>query len=207
MKKLILTTLIAAGLGITAQGAFADNGIAGVALLTESDTAYENDDADGIVQIQGEVVATTCTITGSDGAGQNVNLDLVKAQTSKLKTAGSSIGEKTFTITLKNCEHHENGSTKARAYFLSNPTYVNESGRLINIYSGEETKATKVSIQLLNSDGTAINPRLEDAQASSSFVINDDIAELKYQARYYAEEANVTAGKVLAKVEYYIEYQ
>lgn len=202
MKKLILTTLIAAGLGITAQGAFAVNGVAGVANL-ESGATVTDTNADGIVQIQGLVVDTTCTITGN--AGQHVNLDLPKVQASKLAQQGAKLGENSFEIKLSDCQNLGD-ITKARAYFLDNTSYVNDNGRLINQLSGGDA-ATKVSIELLNSDDSVINPKLRESQNSNSFNIVDNAAILKYKARYYAEEANVTAGKVLAKVEYYIEYQ
>ncbi|MDA3978878.1 fimbrial protein [Gallibacterium sp. AGMB14963] len=202
MKKLILTTLIAAGLGITAQGAFAVNGVAGVANL-ESGATVTDTNADGIVQIQGLVVDTTCTITGN--AGQHVNLDLPKVQASKLAQQGAKLGEKSFEIKLSDCQNLGD-ITKARAYFLDNTSYVNDNGRLINQLSSGDA-ATKVSIELLNSDDSVINPKLRESQSSNSFNIVDNAAILKYKARYYAEAANVTAGKVLAKVEYYIEYQ
>lgn len=205
MKKLILTTLIAVGLGITAQGAFAVavNGVAGVANL-ESDATVTDTNADGIVQIQGLVVDTTCTITGN--AGQHVNLDLPKVQASKLAQQGAKLGEKSFEIKLSDCQNLGD-ITKARAYFLDNSNYVNANGRLINKILPAGGGAEKVTIQLLNSDDSVINPKLRESQSSNSFNIVENAAILKYKARYYAEEANVTAGKVLAKVEYYIEYQ
>lgn len=203
MKKLILTTLIAAGLGMTAQGAFAANGVAGVANLG-SDATVADTNADGIVQIQGLVVDTTCTIAGN--AGQHVNLDLPKVQSSKLQTKDSTIGEKSFEIKLSDCQNLGD-ITKARAYFLDNSNYVNANGRLINKILPAGGGAEKVTIQLLNSDDSVINPKLRESQSSNSFNIVDNTATLTYKARYYAEEANVTAGKVLAKVEYYIEYQ
>ncbi|OBW92818.1 hypothetical protein QV01_04095 [Gallibacterium genomosp. 3] len=202
MKKLILTTLIAAGLGMTAQGAFAANGVAGVANLESSARAIDTN-ADGIVQIQGLVVNTTCEITGN--AGKNVNLDLPKVQASKLAQQGAKLGENSFEIKLSNCQNLDE-VTKARAYFLDNTSYVNDNGRLENKHSGDDA-ATNVSIELLNSDDSVINPKLRQSQGSNSFTITSGAATLKYKARYYAEKANVTAGKVLAKVEYYIEYQ
>ncbi|MFC0323476.1 fimbrial protein [Gallibacterium melopsittaci] len=214
MKKLILTTLIAAGLGITAQGAFAaaTTGTAGVNHLADSDNPTVNG-ADGIIQIQGKVVDTTCTITGN--AGKNINVDLPVVRTEQLAESGKTAGDTPFDIKLSGCKSPKILANGARAFFdNSNETYVDRAtGRLKNIAAS--APAQNVTVELLEGDtvinvaGQANNQNTTYKSftgASATANNQNGSVTLTYKARYHAEGA-ATAGPVVARVEYQIEYQ
>lgn len=215
MKKLVLTTLIAAGLGVAAQGAFAETGNAGVDLLTQDDQVA-TEGAHGSLQVQGKVVDMTCTIEGN--AGQNINVNLPVVSTAQLSGAGKTAGDTPFDIKLTNCVSPKTLAAGARAYFLNNNTnnVDNATGRLKN----QATKgAGSVTVELLEGD-TVIEVNKQSGNQGTSyknFTVPDATRNtvggqngsvtLTYKARYHAEDGNVTAGPVLAKVEYQIEYQ
>ncbi|KGQ50838.1 hypothetical protein JL04_02875 [Gallibacterium anatis] len=191
MKKLLLTTLITVGLGLSAQGAFA-----------QDSTSV----ASGTVNFTGKVQDMTCTIEG--GADKNVVLDTV--QVANFTGQGTTAAPKPFNIVLKDCARASGGPiTSVYAYFENDPSKVNGGGLLKNTATGGD-EATGVAVQLLHSDGTAIkvtDNELTQAGTQKVTYTAGNKVTFKYIARYYATNATVTPGPVQASVKYNLAYE
>ncbi|KGQ39270.1 fimbrial protein [Gallibacterium genomosp. 1] len=190
MKKLLLTTLITVGLGLSAQGAFAQ------------DSTHV---ASGNINFTGKVQDMTCTIEG--GADKNVVLDTV--QVANFTGQGTTAAPKPFNIVLKDCIRKSGGPiTNVYAYFEDEPDKVNRDGLLIN--KASNSPAEGVAVQLLRGDGSAIkvtDDELTQAGTQKVAYTTDNSVTFKYIARYYATAASVTAGPVQASVKYNLAYE
>ncbi|MGY6771915.1 fimbrial protein [Gallibacterium sp. ZY190522] len=199
MKKLLLTTLITAGLGLSAQGAFAD-------------TPAQK----GTITINGKIVDTTCTING--GSGADITFTLATISKSALPNEGDTAMDTPFEIKLTGCTKSGGGaftsSEKIYAAFINDPQKVSTGGRLLN--KATDTPATNVTIEIANNalDNTSVIDisKSDIAQGSKTVAIEGDSpngeATLRYKARYYAEKTNgVTAGNVRGTVDYMIAYE
>ncbi|WP_410686129.1 fimbrial protein [Avibacterium paragallinarum] len=190
MKKLLLTTLITVGLGLSAQGAFA---------------ADSTGVASGTVNFTGKVQDMTCTI--EDGADKNVVLDTV--QVANFTGQGTTAAPKPFNIVLKDCTRTLGGPiTSVYAYFENEPSKVDRNGLLMN--TANSSPATGVAVQLLRGDGTAIkvtDDELTQAGNQKVAYTAGNSVTFKYIARYYATAASVTPGPVKASVKYNLAYE
>ncbi|KGQ33239.1 hypothetical protein JP34_08605 [Gallibacterium anatis] len=189
MKKLLLTTLITVGLGLSAQGAFA--------------AADTTDAAGGTINVTGKVSDMTCTIEG--GADKDVLLDTVQA--ANFTAQGTTAAPKPFNIVLKNCVRESRGAiTNVYAYFEYDQDKVNGDGLLLN--KASNSPAEGVAVQLLHGDGTAIKVTDDEATQVGTHKVaySGNSVTLKYIARYYATAANVTPGPVQASVKYNLNY-
>lgn len=190
MKKLVLTTLIAAGLGV-AQTAFADQ--------TNS----------GTITITGKVLDTTCKINGQDSGDLTVKLPPVS--TKALAHTGATTGDTAFTLELTECSSATNQlATKAAAFFLNESDKVTADGKLLNKPS-PDSAAQNVVVQLLHGDGTVIDVTkdYEGQTPDDKKALMDSgnkKATLRYKARYYATAA-AGAGAVKSTVNYTIAYE
>ena len=194
MKKLVLTTLIAAGLGVAAQGAFADAPI------------------DHEIHFTGQVVSSTCVVTEDSTNVREVAL--VTVPTTALDVAGKTAGYKSFDLEITGCELTSGtGSSKVLAHFENTNDYVDANGRLRNL---EASGAGNVVIELTDKNAQPINVITNsnnDADANYVSIESDGAtpnpkgkAKLTYGARYYATDA-ATPGKVTAKVKYTLAYK
>ncbi|WIM82129.1 fimbrial protein [Gallibacterium anatis] len=199
MKKLLLTTLIAVGLGLSAQGAFADD--SGVAING------------GVLTVNGKVVNTTCTITNAENGNLLVTLPPVPA--SELNAKGKTTGETNVIFKLSGCKTitgQGSIATKAAAFFKFDADNVDDEGRLKNKAS-VGTAAENVLIELTHKDkgktrievGSDYNAQTGQA-GKYRFDIQDNAATLHYLARYYATGV-ATAGDVHSQVNYIIAYE
>lgn len=198
MKKLLLTTLVVAGLGLSAQGAFADNPPA----------------QKGTITINGKIVDVTCTINGGT---PNIIVTLATISKSALPNAGDTAMDTPFDIKLTNCSKTGDGafssSEKIYAAFINDPQKVSTDGRLLN--KATDTPASGVTVQIANnaSDNTNVIDISKSATAQGSKTVAIDgtsptgSATLQYKARYYAETNSVTAGNVKGQVDYMIAYE
>ena len=201
MKKLLLTTLVVAGLGLSAQGAFADNPPA----------------QHGTITINGKIVDVTCTINAGT---PNISVTLPTISKTAFTGQGDTEGDTPFEIKLTGCSKTGNGAfasdEKIYAAFTNDPQKVDATGRLINKASG--TAATGVTVEIANnaSDNTNridISAAQATGQGSKAVAIDgtspNGTATLQYKARYYADKdpAQITTGDVQAKVDYLISYQ
>ncbi|KGQ31955.1 hypothetical protein P375_06585 [Gallibacterium genomosp. 2] len=190
MKKLLLTTLITVGLGLSAQGAFAQD---------------STNVASGTVNVTGKVQDMTCTI--EDGADKNVVLDTVQAAI--FTGIGTTAAPKPFNIVLKDCVRKSGDPiAKVYAYFENDPSKVNGDGLLIN--KASNSPAGGVAVQLLHGDGTAIKVTDDEATQAGNqkvaYTVGNSVT-FKYIARYYATAASVTPGPVQASVKYNLAYE
>jgi major type 1 subunit fimbrin (pilin) len=156
--------------------------------------------ADGSISFNGDISSDTCTISAANGTNDGtVALPFVSA--SSLASPGASAGATQFAITLTGCPPT---FKKAAAWFEADSNVDAASGRLINTGT-----AKNVDIALYNMDAnTPINIGQGSGFGSSgsSFDIINNKAILNYRASYYAKAA-VTAGDVIAKVNYTVQYE
>lgn len=181
MKKLVLATLIGAGLAVSQVAAAAD----------------------GTITFNGKLVDTTCTIsTGT----KNQTVTLPTLPTTSLTAGGETGGYTPFVITLENCSA---ATTKARVYFEPRGAQVNlNTGRLINKATGQSV-AQNVEIQLLdasNNDTVIDASKAISGQNTQLQTITGTTGDLRYAAQYYAT-AQTTAGDVTASVQYSVAYE
>ncbi|MFU2142332.1 fimbrial protein [Gallibacterium anatis] len=198
MKKLLLTTLVVAGLGLSAQGAFANNPPA----------------QKGTITINGKIVDTTCTINAGT---PNIIVTLATISKSALPNQGDTAMDTPFEIKLTNCTKTGGGAfatnEKIYAAFINDPQKVSAEGRLLN--KATDTPASDVTVQIANnaSDNTNVIDisKSATAQGSKTVAISGSSptgsATLQYKARYYAETNSVTAGNVKGQVDYMIAYE
>lgn len=193
MKKLLLTTLIAAGLGV-AQTAFADQ--------TNS----------GTITITGKVLDTTCKIKGINGQDSgDLTVTLPPVSTKALAHMGATTGDTAFTLELTECSSATNQlATKAAAFFVNESDKVTADGKLLNKPDSGDA-AQNVVVQLLHGDDTPIDitkPYAEQTKEAQKAGIDSSkkTATLKYKARYYATNP-AGAGEVKSTVNYTIAYE
>lgn len=156
--------------------------------------------ADGSISFNGDISSETCNISAANGTNDGtVTLPVVSA--SSLSTPGATAGATQFAITLSGCPQP---FKKAAAWFEAGSNVDAASGRLINTGS-----AKNVDIALYNMDSnTPINIGQGSGFGNSgaSFDIINNSAILNYRASYYAKGA-VTAGDVIATVNYTVQYE
>jgi len=183
MNKTLLSATLVAALGVVA---FVPAAQAATAI-------------DGTITINGQVVASTCTVAVNGGAA-NGTVTLKPAPTSALNAAAATYGDMPFTIGVTACDASLNGKTVTPYWSGTN---VNANGRLTSTGT-----ATLVNLQLLNSDDTtAINlSGAEGSQATTGATVASQAATMTYYARYYATGA-ATAGTVTSTVNYTLIYQ
>nr|APF30616.1 F17-like fimbrial subunit [Gallibacterium anatis] len=197
MKKLLLTTLITVGLGLSAQGAFAD------------DPSAANSTNGGLITITGKVTDTTCLINGKENG--DLTVELPPVSTKALAHMGATTGDTAFTLELTECSSATNQlATKAAAFFLNESDKVTADGKLLNKPS-PDSAAQNVVVQLLHGDGTVIDVTkdYEGQTPDDKKALMDSgnkKATLRYKARYYATAA-AGAGAVKSTVNYTIAYE
>lgn len=183
MNKLLLTSALVASLGA----------------LAIMPSAHAATATDGTINISGQVVATTCTVAVNGGSA-NGTVALKPAPTSALNAAAATYGDMPFTIGVTGCDSSLNGKTVTPYWSGTN---INSAGRLNNT-----GLATKVDLQLLNSDDTTaitLNGG-EGNQGTTGVAVASGAATMTYYARYYAT-GTATAGTVSSSVNYTLIYQ
>jgi major type 1 subunit fimbrin (pilin) len=154
----------------------------------------------GVLTINGELVANTCTVSGN-GQGNNFTVTLPTLSASELSAAGSYAGSTGFNIALTNCTpatgnvrtFWEYGSnTLADGNLKSNGTATNVEVQLVDYNNGQKT------IDVSKADG---------AQNSQTVAISGGNASLQYAAQYYSPAGSATAGNVTTNVTYSMSYQ
>lgn len=186
MKKLVLTTLIAAGLGMSQ--------------FTMAATVTETDQS-GTITVNGSIYTSTCTINNGT---KNIIVQLVPVQAKQFKNLGDTTGEQTFDIALTGCSGTP--LNKANTRFVATSSSVDANGKLINQIT-DNSGAKNVAIELLD-NGTPIDPNKPyGSQGTTAKTISDNAVTLTYTARYYALGSSVLPGKVQGQVTYQIAYE
>ncbi len=177
---------------------------------------------DGTITIDGEITEQTCKINNvTPPADMLVNLP--KISTTALKNKGDVAGATLFEIKLTDCPEALSGNVKA--YFEPSATVDLTTGNLHAYTNGDsaatiqtklpdvssKSKASNVQIQLANADGSTISIGNTDSGAQgvplTAGTDSKKTATLRYLARYIkTESAAVSAGRIVAYVQYSIQY-
>jgi major type 1 subunit fimbrin (pilin) len=182
MKLSVISTLVAAVLGLAAAGAHA---------------------SDGTITFNGALTATTCTINGNGTNAKDFTVTLPTVSTSNLTAAGQTAGSTGFNIALTACSPVTATSKAAVFYEAGATTDLSDNG-LLRVDTGG---AQNVKLQLLNADGSAIKAGFSrDLQNSKPADLSSGAATLYYMVQYYAKGAT-TAGAANSSVVYSIDYQ
>jgi major type 1 subunit fimbrin (pilin) len=160
--------------------------------------------ADGIITIDGEITANTCTINGGH---PDIPVTLPTVSVNSFGSKGATAGETPFTIALTGCTQAGNVHTFFEASPMTNP----DTGFLKLEGAGNQGVATGVEIALLNKDFSDIKLGVADAaQNSNAEALTAGAATLTYYARYVAivdpTATAVTAGEANSRVIYTIAY-
>jgi major type 1 subunit fimbrin (pilin) len=158
---------------------------------------------DGVIEISGRIVATTCTVEGKPpGGGAAMKaVDLGDISEGVLSTAGATAGDRGFVIRIGGNAECSDGTTAKVRFDPASPSLDRGTGRL-NIDAGSGA-ASNVQIQMTNSDGTPINMYTEDSQGVT---IAGHVAEIGLIARYYSL-GGVTQGLAASRVGFQVVYE
>lgn len=149
---------------------------------------------DVLVDIQGEIVGNTCTVS-SDST--NINVDLGAISTRQFSGVGSvSNIRRPFTLNLENC-----GPTFSGAKVRFTGTSDSDNSQLLQLDAGG---ASGAGVQILDAKGTVVPLNTW----SEIWTGNDNgTATLQFSARLQATKARVEAGDVSAVATWELEYQ
>ncbi|WP_392566612.1 fimbrial protein [Utexia brackfieldae] len=149
------------------------------------------------VTFKGEVSSQTCDVS-INGVKETPVILLPTVAATQLATKGSTAAETNFTIDISGCNQT---LTKAKAIFAGNN--VTTTGNL-----GNTGTATKVSIQVKDGVGNSVlNFNGTDTVSGITAISTSGTASLPFSASYFAEDAGVTAGTVVASAQYAISYE
>lgn len=157
--------------------------------------------ADGTINFQGQLTATTCTVVVNDQASP-VTVTLPTVSTSQLTTAGQTTGQTGFNIQLTACS---GTSTTASAFFNNDSNVDPTTFNLKNTATGG---AQQVQLQLYDAqNGNAIKVGdTSQLTATSQIALNaTGTTTLPYGVQYYATGAT-TPGIVTGQTTFNINY-
>ena len=215
MKKLVLATALVAAFSSQVMAVSTSTvGGTDAGKATDGSTPGANN---GIVRFQGKVVDQTCTIDGNS-QDQIVVLDTVSKN--RFTAANQTAMPTPFEIKLNGCTLPTTANGKAAKVKARFASVANVD--TANNYTLKNTKttnnATHVNIQLFNADGvTAIAPMQRTTTGTPPTHKSNDLAEfvniteqnqtLKYIAKYYSTDANVSVGEVESAVDFELTYE
>ncbi|EMI5490443.1 type 1 fimbrial protein [Providencia stuartii] len=162
-------------------------------LLVASSVSASVMAADGTITFNGEITATTCDITSSNG-GKDFTVTLPKVSTTALANAGDIAGVTQFDLILENCT-----SNVAVAASFENTTNTDASNGNLNPTTGP------ANVQIRLADSTGTQAKVNGGAAGQTNIVNGS-ATLPFQAFYFAKAPVVDAGIVTAQVNYTIVY-
>jgi len=148
--------------------------------------------------VEGRVTAATCSVVSKD---QRVNLPI--APKTSLANPGDTFGQTPFSIEISGCP------ADSLIYFEAHPLasiIVGTKGRLPNT---AVNGAQHVQLQILNSDGNAVNINAVKGQQVSSAgapvgAVGENKMKFDFFVQYYAT-GSATAGKVTSTVTFLVE--
>ena len=150
--------------------------------------------ADGTVNFEGEIVASTCSVSPKS---QNMTVPLGKIKASVLSAAGSTSTPSNFTIDLLDCD-----PAKAKVTFSGPPDADDAS--LLRLAGGlvGSTQATNVAVQISDSSGKQIPL----GAASDEYAILAGSNSLQFKANYKSAKGGATVGIANATAQFTIAY-
>lgn len=156
----------------------------------------------GTVTFGGELTANTCNVS-VDGGNSSNTVTLPKISQSVLDSAGKTAGRTPFTMELSGCS----GALKTAAAFFEQGPGVTNTGFLINTGG---TAGNSVYLQLRDGSNSDAIIKVGDRSqlTNTKFLdISSGGATLLYSAEYRAASNTVSAGTVVAAVNYNIQYK
>lgn len=158
---------------------------------------------DGVIDISGRIVATTCQVEGKPpgGGAATKAVALGSISAGVLASPGKTAGDRGFVIRIGGNDECTDGTTAKVRFDPASPLLDRGSGRL-NIDGGMGA-ATNVQIEMANQDGTPINMYTEDSQG---VIIAGHAAEIGLIARYYSLGA-ATEGSAASRVGFQVVYE
>jgi|GEM_PF-156572 len=196
MKKIILSTALAAVLGMSA-------------LAPQAASA-----SDGNLFFNGKITDTTCQVTGgtgTDGATKDITVTLDTVSTSALP-AGAHAGDKPFDLLIGGGSSVNCGNgTKVSLHFDGASTPTGFASSMVDQTTGNLKNstgtgfATNVEIGLLDVNSNPINLWTSTGSPQAT-VDSTGSATLHYVARYVATGGASTAGNVKTAVMYSVVY-
>ncbi|EIF30040.1 P pilus assembly protein, pilin FimA [Burkholderia sp. Ch1-1] len=176
------------------------------AVLSIAAAAHTAMAADGQITFNGQVLATTCTISAGGGATgtNNMTVTLPSVSVAALSSSGNAAGRTPFSINLSGCT---GDSTKVAAFFEAGDTVDQSTGQINLVATEGATSATNVRIRLLNNAQSPIVAGAPAGQQNSQTVdLNGGSASLQYFAEYVAT-GKATAGAANSRIQYSLSYQ
>jgi major type 1 subunit fimbrin (pilin) len=158
---------------------------------------------DGVIEITGRIVATTCLVEGKPpgGGAATKSVALGSISAGALSTAGSTAGDRGFIIRVGGNDDCTDGVTAKVRFDPSSALLDRNSGRLdIDRVTGA---ASNVQIEMTNGDGTPINMYTDDSQGVA---ITGHVAEIGLIARYYSL-GSVKEGIAASRIGFQVVYE
>ena len=164
-----------------------------------------------MINVNGKVITSTCTLSGSAGAASgtnNVTVQLDTVPNSAFTAANSNTGTKDFTVALTNsagtaaCDAVTLAGLKAITLSGTSGTNYDATNKSYLINTDTTAPATKdVYVQILNLDGsTPID------FASSKQILAQPGGVYLLKARYFSKIVNPAAQTVKTSINYVLEY-
>ncbi|HGF6561725.1 type 1 fimbrial protein [Providencia sp. PROV188] len=147
----------------------------------------------GVITFNGEITATTCDISSSEGS-KDFTVTLPKVSTTALANAGDIAGVTQFDLLLSNCT-----SNVAVAANFENTTNTDTSNGNLNPTQGP------AGVQIRLADAAGTQAVVNGGVAGQTTIVSGS-ATLPFQAYYFAKTPVTNAGVVVAQVNYSITY-
>lgn len=182
--------------------------IATLGVVGTANTAFATD---GVINVNGKVITSTCTLSGSAGAASgtnNVTVLLDTVPNSAFTAVNSNTGTKDFTVSLTNstgaaaCDAVTIGGLKAITLSGTSATNYDATNKSYLINTDTTAPGTKdVYVQILNLDGsTPVDFSLTKQIAATATGV------FPLKARYISKIANPAAQTVKTSINYVLEY-
>lgn len=158
--------------------------------------------ADGTINFNGTVTATTCTVAVNDQTNPTLNLGTVNA--GDLATAGQTGPATNFTLNLSACP------TTVKAASVTFSGNADSAGDAFKNEASSDTAAANVGVELYDASQNQVKPDTA-FDATSYLTANADntavSAAIPFSARMVATADGATAGALVSHADYTITYQ
>lgn len=188
MKKTLFSAALAAAFGLVAMQASA---------------------SDGKITFNGEVVDTTCTVSGggnATGTGNNITVNLPKVGVSALSAAGSTAGDTTFSLIIgaNGQTACTNGKTASMWVDISQSSAIDGSTKAMK---NDTTTGSTAQVRLLNGANFSAIDLLAGTNQPTAVIANNT-ATLPFVAQYLngGAASSVTPGLVNTHLVFSMQY-
>ncbi|MGL4886843.1 MAG: fimbrial protein [Aeromonas veronii] len=162
--------------------------------------------ADGTITFNGEILSSTCTVSGVGGVGGgDLSVALPKIDATSLSSTGQTAGSTMFGIKVG--APGQTGCTNgaiASVNFEPGATVDTATGNLKN--TAGTSPAQNVQVSISNTDGSKINIGQANLNNKTTATVTNNEAVLNYYAAYNSVGGAASAGKVQSSVMYSVSY-